>query len=297
MPGNKCQPAAIAPASSYTVLLEVAPPQGAAGSVAVNLLYAALVLEWTGARQPAAAPVNVAGTTAWQCRCRWPSARSRSNCRNEPACCRVVRGGGARRLLLECDPPVNLFTMDGNRFGRVDSNAYLVSLHPQDGDGHVPANHQGLTDPSCQNEHSSSLSVISNGASPYPDANRWNRHAHLVLLYGTAFQLQDREYSLPARHVKSRVLPFTHSEAAPAGRGLLRSRCDLQVADSRTFRYHLHSRAFRKQYNASNTGTPPGLRHRQCYVRDAVAGRCRRRTKLDCDLCGETIGRRHRSLY
>jgi hypothetical protein len=56
--------------------------------------------------------------------------------------------------LLFLDALVNFFAMHGNLFGRIDTNAHLVTLHAQYGDSDIITDHQGLSDPASQNQHS-----------------------------------------------------------------------------------------------------------------------------------------------
>src|SRR5580698_2769102 len=65
---------------------------------------------------------------------------------------RLVRGD-VLGLLLALDALVDFFPMDGDVLGRVDADANLISLDPQNRDGHVVTDHDGFTDPSSENEH------------------------------------------------------------------------------------------------------------------------------------------------
>src|SRR5204863_385110 len=69
---------------------------------------------------------------------------------------------GARRLLamagnglniVALDALVDLFPVHGNALGRVDADPYLIALDPQNRNGHVVADHDGLANPACENEH------------------------------------------------------------------------------------------------------------------------------------------------
>jgi hypothetical protein len=56
-------------------------------------------------------------------------------------------------LLIALDALVDLFAVDGNAFWGVDSDAHLVSLHPEDGGRHIVPDHHRLTYPTSQYEH------------------------------------------------------------------------------------------------------------------------------------------------
>src|SRR5574337_111199 len=56
-------------------------------------------------------------------------------------------------VVLALDSLVDFFAMDGHGFRCVDADAYLIAFHAKNGDGHLVADHQGLTDPAGQNQH------------------------------------------------------------------------------------------------------------------------------------------------
>ncbi|VXB61370.1 conserved hypothetical protein [Pseudomonas sp. 8O] len=56
--------------------------------------------------------------------------------------------------LLFLDALVDFFTVYGNLFRRIDTNTHLVTFHTQHGDSHIITDHQGLSDPASQNQHS-----------------------------------------------------------------------------------------------------------------------------------------------
>jgi hypothetical protein len=57
------------------------------------------------------------------------------------------------RTLLALDALVNLFAVYGHGLRRVDADTYLIALHPQNRDGDFITNHDGLSNPSRENEH------------------------------------------------------------------------------------------------------------------------------------------------
>ena len=69
--------------------------------------------------------------------------------------------GGLFLFLL--DTLVDLFAVNGNLFRRVDANANLIALHTQDGNGNVIANHQGFTNTTGKNQHTTTSPENSQG--------------------------------------------------------------------------------------------------------------------------------------
>jgi len=61
--------------------------------------------------------------------------------------------GTAGGFFFALDALVDFFSVDCNLFRRVDPDTNLVTLHAQNGDSDVIANHHGFTDASCQNKH------------------------------------------------------------------------------------------------------------------------------------------------
>src|SRR6185312_17208965 len=55
--------------------------------------------------------------------------------------------------VLPLDTLVNLLTMHRDALWRVDADTHLISLDPQNGDGHVVPDHDGLTHAPCKNQH------------------------------------------------------------------------------------------------------------------------------------------------
>ncbi len=49
---------------------------------------------------------------------------------------------------------VNFFAMNSNLFRRIDPNTHLVTFHTQHSDSDIITHHQGLSDPTSQNQHS-----------------------------------------------------------------------------------------------------------------------------------------------
>ena len=56
-------------------------------------------------------------------------------------------------LLLALDALVDLLAVHGDVLRSIDADAHLVPFDPQNRDGHVVTNHDGLADTSCKNEH------------------------------------------------------------------------------------------------------------------------------------------------
>jgi len=56
--------------------------------------------------------------------------------------------------LLFLDALVDFLTVHGNLLGRVNANAHLITFNAQHGDSHIITDHQGLSDPASQNQHS-----------------------------------------------------------------------------------------------------------------------------------------------
>jgi hypothetical protein len=56
-------------------------------------------------------------------------------------------------LLLEANALINFFAMNGNVFWGLYPKAYLVPLYPEHRYIDIAADHDGLADTSCQNEH------------------------------------------------------------------------------------------------------------------------------------------------
>src|SRR5580704_16270361 len=55
--------------------------------------------------------------------------------------------------LFALDALVDFFAMDGDILRRVDADPDLVSFDPQNRDGHIISDHDGLDDAPCENEH------------------------------------------------------------------------------------------------------------------------------------------------
>jgi hypothetical protein len=64
---------------------------------------------------------------------------------------------------LFLDALVNFFAVHGNLFWRVNANAHLITFNAQHGDSDFVTHHQGLSDPSSQNQHSFLLTDFSSG--------------------------------------------------------------------------------------------------------------------------------------
>jgi hypothetical protein len=61
-------------------------------------------------------------------------------------------------MLLTLDTLVDFFAMNGDIFGCADADAHLVGLDAKDGHGDIVADHESLTNSSCQFQHGTSLS-------------------------------------------------------------------------------------------------------------------------------------------
>jgi hypothetical protein len=61
--------------------------------------------------------------------------------------------GGLLAVLFPLDSLVNLFAMYRDVFGGVDTNAYLVSLHAQNGHRNFVSDHYGFANSSRQYQH------------------------------------------------------------------------------------------------------------------------------------------------
>ena len=58
-----------------------------------------------------------------------------------------------RRRLLAVDALIDFFAVNGDIFRRIDADAYLSTLHPDDGHGDIVADHQPLAHFPCQYQH------------------------------------------------------------------------------------------------------------------------------------------------
>ena len=65
--------------------------------------------------------------------------------------------------LLPLDSVINLFTVHRDTLGRINADPDLIPLYPQNGDRYLVSDHYGLTDPSCQYQHSSVLLIWAAG--------------------------------------------------------------------------------------------------------------------------------------
>ncbi|KES25794.1 hypothetical protein FG99_06710 [Pseudomonas sp. AAC] len=63
-------------------------------------------------------------------------------------------------VFLFLDALVDLFAVNSDFLRRVHANAHLISLDAQHSHSDVITNHQGLSDPASQNQHSFLLSCF-----------------------------------------------------------------------------------------------------------------------------------------
>jgi hypothetical protein len=61
--------------------------------------------------------------------------------------------GSVIAVLFPLDALVNLFTMNRDVFGGIDTDPYLVSLYAQNGDRNFVSDHYGFTNSSRQYQH------------------------------------------------------------------------------------------------------------------------------------------------